>query len=194
MVKISIALGLGLVASLYGNYIYRKCVKDIIKIGKRDTEKYKKEIEHINRTLEKKDEIIKKQENSLKEYRDKNRSLKKLLEDKQDECGEFKARYNFEKKKRIEFFDKYHEFFGKYTTQLNNNEVLFEDFKKKEIELYNLDWAYDELMKAYNSNALDLYFWNLLPKADRETRRRFINKGQYKVYSLEDGRLAFEVV
>lgn len=61
-------------------------------------------------------------------------------------------------------------------------------------DLYNLDWAYDELMKAFNSNALDLYFWNLLPKSDRETRRKFIKNGQYKVYSLEDGRVAFEVI
>lgn len=194
MVKISIALGLGLVTSLYGNYIYRKCVKDIIKIGKRDTEKYKKEIEHINGTLEKKDEIIKKQDNALKEYRKTNENLKTLLDDNEKQYNEIKVSYEDEKKKSEKYLDKYHEFYGKYNTQLNNNEVLFEDFKKKEIELYNLDWAYDELMKAYNSNALDLYFWNLLPKADRETRRRFINKGKYKVYSLEDGRLAFEVV
>lgn len=59
MVKISIALGLGLMASLYGNYIYRKCVNDLIEISKRDTKKYKQEIEDINGTLEKKDGIIK---------------------------------------------------------------------------------------------------------------------------------------
>lgn len=77
---------------------------------------------------------------------------------------------------------------------IKNFEQIERSHKKLEVDLYNLDWAYDELMKAYNSNALDLYFWNLLPKSDRETRRRFINKGQYKVYRLEDGRVAFEVI
>lgn len=75
-----------------------------------------------------------------------------------------------------------------------NFKALESEYKTLEVDLYNLDWAYDELMKEYNSNALDLYFWNLLPKSDRETRRRFINKGQYKVYRLEDGRVAFEVI
>lgn len=194
MVKISIALGLGLVASLYGNYIYRKCVKDIIELSKRDSKKYKKEIEDINGTLEKKDEIIKKQDNALKEYRKTNENLKILLDDNKKQYENLKVSHEEETKKSKKYLGKYYEFYNKYNTQLNNNEGLVESFKKKEIELYNLDWAYDELMKAYNSNALDLYFWNLLPKADRETRRRFINKGQYKVYSLEDGRLAFEVV
>ena len=77
---------------------------------------------------------------------------------------------------------------------IKNFEQIERSHKKLEVDLYNLDWAYDELMKEYNSNALDLYFWNLLPKSDRETRRRFINKGQYKVYRLEDGRVAFEVI
>lgn len=194
MVKISIALGLGLMASLYGNYIYRKCVNDLIEISKRDTKKYKQEIEDINGTLEKKDGIIKKQDNALKEYRKTNENLKILLDDNKKQYENLKVSHEGETKKSKKYLGKYYEFYNKYNTQLNNNEGLVEYFKKKEIELYNLDWAYDELMKAYNSNALDLYFWNLLPKADRETRRRFINKGQYKVYSLEDGRLAFEVV
>ena len=192
--KISIVLGLGLIASLYGNYVLRKGIKGITEIAKKDSKEYEKKIDDLDETLEKKDEIIKKQENGLKEYRKTNENLKILLEDNEKQYNEIKVSYEEEKKKSKKYLDKYHEFYGKYNTQLNNNEVLFEDFKKKEIELYNLDWAYDELMKAYNSNALDLYFWNLLPKADRETRRRFINKGQYKVYSLEDGRLAFEVV
>lgn len=194
MVKVSIALGLGMIASLYGNYVLRKGIKGITEIAKKDSKEYEKKIDDLDEILEKKDEIIKKQENGLKEYRKTNESLKNMLEDKQEECVELKTSYELEKETREKYFNKYHEFFEKYNTQLNNNEVLFEDFKKKEIELYNLDWAYDELMKAYNSNVLDLYFWNLLPKADRETRRRFINKGQYKVYSLEDGRLAFEVI
>ena len=194
MVKISIALGLGLMASLYGNYIYRKCVNDLIEISKRDTKKYKQEIEDINGTLEKKDGIIKKQDNALKEYRKTNENLKILLDDNKKQYENLKVSHEEETKKSKKYLGKYYEFYNKYNTQLNNNEGLVEYFKKKEIELYNLDWAYDELMKAYNSNALDLYFWNLLPKADRETRRRFINKRQYKVYSLEDGRLAFEVV
>ncbi len=194
MVKISIALWLGMIASLYGNYVLRKGIKDIMEIGKKESKKYKKEIDNITQTLEKKDEIIKKQENGLWIQGLKNETLKNLLEDKQEQCVELKASYEFEKKKREEYFDKYNKFFGKFNIQLNNNEVLFEDFKNKEIELYNLDWAYDELMKAYNSNALDLCFWNLLPKADRETRRKFTKTGKYRVYSLEDGRLAFEVV
>ncbi|MGL4864534.1 MAG: YkyA family protein [Cetobacterium sp.] len=194
MVKVSIAFGLGMIASLYGNYVLRKGIKGITEIAKKDSKEYEKKIDDLDEILEKKDEIIKKQENGLKEYRKTNESLKNMLEDKQEECVELKTSYELEKETREKYFNKYHEFFEKYNTQLNNNEVLFEDFKKKEIELYNLDWAYDELMKAYNSNVLDLYFWNLLPKADRETRRRFINKGQYKVYSLEDGRLAFEVI
>lgn len=77
---------------------------------------------------------------------------------------------------------------------IKNFENIEKSHKKLEVDLYNLDWAYDELLKAFNSNALDLYFWNLLPKSDRETRRRFINKGQYRVHSLEDGRVAFEVI
>ncbi|MGL5856222.1 MAG: hypothetical protein ACRCYA_13405 [Cetobacterium sp.] len=194
MIKISIALGLGLIASLYANYLLRKSIKNIVEIAKKDAKKYEKEIDDLNRTLEKKDEIIKKQDNELKEHRKTNARLEKLLDNEKEQHGDLKVIYEKEKDKSKKYLKKYHEFFVKHGTQLKNNELLFENFKKKEIELYNLDWAYDELMKAYNSNALDLYFWNLLPKADRETRRRFINKGQYKVYSLEDGKLAFEVV
>ncbi|MGL5639838.1 MAG: hypothetical protein ACRCW7_10980, partial [Cetobacterium sp.] len=73
-------------------------------------------------------------------------------------------------------------------------EQLEKSHKKLEVDLYNLDWAYDELMKCYNSNAMDLYFWNLLPKADRETRRQFLKSGKYRVYNLRTGELSFEVV
>ncbi|MGL5316080.1 MAG: hypothetical protein ACRC92_22680, partial [Peptostreptococcaceae bacterium] len=73
-------------------------------------------------------------------------------------------------------------------------EQLEKSHKKLETNLYNLDWAYDELMKCYNSNAMDLYFWNLLPKADRETRRRFLKNGKYRVCNLNTGELVFEVV
>ncbi|MGL5745424.1 MAG: hypothetical protein ACRCXX_09785 [Cetobacterium sp.] len=73
-------------------------------------------------------------------------------------------------------------------------EQLEKSHKKLEVDLYNLDWAYDELMKCYNSNAMDLYFWNLLPKADRETRRRFLKNGKYRVCNLNTGELVFEVV
>ncbi|MGL5376859.1 MAG: hypothetical protein ACRDAT_00950 [Cetobacterium sp.] len=66
--------------------------------------------------------------------------------------------------------------------------------KKLENDFYNLDWAYSELMKCYNSNAMDLYFWNLLAKSDRETRRKFIKSGKYKVYNLATGELCFEVI
>lgn len=73
-------------------------------------------------------------------------------------------------------------------------EQLEKSHKKLEVDLYNLDWAYDELMKCYNSNAMDLYFWNLLPRADRETRRQFLKNGKYRVCNLSTGELVFEVV
>ncbi|MGL5710279.1 MAG: hypothetical protein ACRCW9_05485 [Cetobacterium sp.] len=73
-------------------------------------------------------------------------------------------------------------------------EQLEKSHKKLETDLYNLDWAYDELMKCYNSNAMDLYFWNLLPRADRETRRQFLKSGKYRVCNLNTGELIFEVV
>lgn len=73
-------------------------------------------------------------------------------------------------------------------------EQIEKSHKKLEADLYNLDWAYSELMKCYNSNAMDLYFWNLLPKSDREIRRKFIQSGKYKVYNLATGELCFEVI
>ncbi|MGL5056233.1 MAG: hypothetical protein ACRC6A_02540, partial [Fusobacteriaceae bacterium] len=50
----------------------------------------------------------------------------------------------------------------KYDTN-KSFEKLEESYKKLENDFYNLDWAHAELMKCYNSNAMDLYFWNLLP-------------------------------
>ncbi|MGL5796949.1 MAG: hypothetical protein ACRCYT_01965 [Cetobacterium sp.] len=77
---------------------------------------------------------------------------------------------------------------------MHDLEQLEKSHKKLEADLYNLDWAYSELMKCYNSNAMDLYFWNLLPKSDREIRRKFIQSGKYKVYNLATGELCFEVI
>lgn len=99
------------------------------------------------------------------------------------------------KNKKIKELEEKCEFFkGISERKIRRVDKLTEIRDDLEEKYSNLEWAYDILTEAYNQNALDLYFWNLLLKADRETRRRFINKGQYKVYSLEDGKLAFEVV
>lgn len=187
MAYINTTLVLGMATSLYINYLFWKRFK-VEKEEKKDIVMTKMwESQVFSTTIDSKEKIIKKQEASLKEYRKTNENLKISLDDKIKQYDELEVRYEEEKKNSKEHFESYYD-------QLNNSEKFYGMFLKKEEELYNLDWAYDELMKAYNSNALDLYFWNLLRSADRETRRKFIKSGKYRVCSLEDGRVMFEVI
>lgn len=99
------------------------------------------------------------------------------------------------KNKEIEELKETCEFFkGISERKIRRVDKLTEIRDDIEEKYSNLEWAYDILTEAYNQNALDLYFWNLLLKADRETRRKFIRTGKYKVYSLENGHVVFEVI
>lgn len=98
------------------------------------------------------------------------------------------------KNKKIKELEEKCEFFkGISERKIKRVDKLTEIRDDLEEKYSNLEWAYDILLEAYNQNALDLHFWNLLLTADRETKRKFIRTGKYKVYSLENGQVVFEV-
>lgn len=113
-------------------------------------------------------------------------------------CNELSNEYeNLEKnknKKLQELEEKFEFLQGVSERKIKRVDKLTEIRDDLEEKYRNLEWAYDILTEAYNQNALDLYFWNLLLKADRETKRKFIRTGKYKVYNLESGQVVFEVI
>ncbi|WP_047394331.1 hypothetical protein [Cetobacterium sp. ZOR0034] len=194
MENIRIGLVLLAGASLYVNYLLWKRLKSAEKQNEESSQVRYEERDLFFKSLNSREITIDNCEKEIKALRNSRDNLRNIISKTQKRFDNLESDY----KKLVESNERLGREFDSLAIShkkiAETNEKLYSNFFEKEEELSILDMAYDELMKAYNSNAMDLYFWNLLPKADRETRRRFLKNGKYRVCNLNTGELVFEVV
>ncbi|MGL5903941.1 MAG: hypothetical protein ACRCZO_14770 [Cetobacterium sp.] len=194
MENIRIGLVLLAGASLYVNYLLWKRLKSAEKQNEELSQVRCEEGDLFFKSLNSKEKVIKNHEKEIEVLRNSRDNLRNIISKTQKRYDNIESDY----KKLVESNEKLGFEFDKLTISHKKiektNTRLYSDFKDKNNELLMMDMAYDELLKDYKIKALDLYFWNLLPRSNRETRRKFLESGKYKVYSLSTGELCFEVV